>query len=65
MEDKKRIRKLEGEVRQLKQAVRWLAYEVANNNNWIGYANKEITTADFESNREGFKNRLATIIGKD
>jgi len=59
------ISQLKNEILCLREAIEWLTYELANNNNWVGFSNKEITTREFESNREGFYNRLKTIIGKE
>lgn len=59
------INQLKNEILCLREAIKWLTGEIANNNNWIGFLNKEITTSEFESNRDGFYNRLETMIGKE
>lgn len=58
------IKKIKDEILCLREAIFWLTGEIANNNNWIGVMNKEIETGEFTSNKDGFYNRLRTIIGE-
>ena len=62
MEEK--IKLLENQVLQLKEAIRWLTGELALTSNWIGKSSGKLKGRELEENKEYFNNRLRSIIGE-
>lgn len=59
MED---MRLIKEELLKLRQAVEMLTEWVSDNNCWVGYLNKELSSREFEGNREYFREKMRNIM---